>query len=106
MVIGWVMVLFAFLVMFFQPAAAKLGESRFQIIAAVLVLAGPGAECDWRACAGEESLTGLRGGNARLRGRAVLCHNEFITAVPEPTLAAALGTANKNGSQWQTQSWW
>jgi NADH:ubiquinone oxidoreductase subunit 6 (subunit J) len=40
MVIGWVLVLFAFLVMFFQPAAVKLGESRFQIIAAVLVLTG------------------------------------------------------------------
>jgi NADH:ubiquinone oxidoreductase subunit 6 (subunit J) len=40
MVIGWVLVLFAFLVMFFQPAAVKLGESRFQIIAAVLVLIG------------------------------------------------------------------
>ena len=40
MVIGWVMVLFAFLVMFFQPAAMKLGEWRFQIIAAVLVLIG------------------------------------------------------------------
>ena len=40
MVIGWVMVLFAFLVMFFQPAAVKLGESRFQIIAGTLVLIG------------------------------------------------------------------
>jgi NADH:ubiquinone oxidoreductase subunit 6 (subunit J) len=40
MVIGWIMVLFAFLVMFYQPAAMKLGESRFQIIAAVLVLIG------------------------------------------------------------------
>jgi len=40
MVIGWVLVLFAFLVMFFQPAAVKLGESRFQIIAGVLVLIG------------------------------------------------------------------
>jgi len=40
MVIGWVMVLFAFLVMFYQPAAMKLGESRFQVIAAVLVLVG------------------------------------------------------------------
>ena len=40
MVIGWVMVLFAFLVMFYQPAAAKLGESRFQIIAGALVLTG------------------------------------------------------------------
>ncbi len=40
MVIGWIMVLFAFLVMFYQPAAMKLGESRFQIIAAALVLIG------------------------------------------------------------------
>ena len=40
MVIGWIMVLFAFLVMFYQPAAMKLGESRFQVIAAVLVLVG------------------------------------------------------------------
>ena len=40
MVIGWVMVLFAFLVMFFQPAGAKLGETRFQIIAGTLVLLG------------------------------------------------------------------
>ena len=40
MVIGWVLVLFAFLVMFYQPAAIKLGESRFQVIAGVLVLLG------------------------------------------------------------------
>jgi len=40
MVIGWVMVLFAFLVMFYQPAGMKLGETRFQIIASVLVLLG------------------------------------------------------------------
>ena len=40
MVIGWVMVLFAFLVMFYQPAAMKLGETRFQIIAGMLVLIG------------------------------------------------------------------
>ncbi len=40
MVIGWVLVLFAFLVMFFQPAAAKLGETRFQVIAGALVLLG------------------------------------------------------------------
>jgi NADH:ubiquinone oxidoreductase subunit 6 (subunit J) len=40
MIIGWVLVLFAFLVMFFQPAAFKLGESRFQIIAGILVAAG------------------------------------------------------------------
>ena len=33
MVIGWVLVLFAFLVMFFQPAAIKLGECGFEIIA-------------------------------------------------------------------------
>jgi len=40
MVIGWVVVLFAFLVMFYHPAAAKLGEARFEIIAAALVLIG------------------------------------------------------------------
>jgi hypothetical protein len=39
-IIGWVLVLFAFLVMFFQPAALKLGETRFQIIAGILVAAG------------------------------------------------------------------
>ena len=40
MVIGWVLVLFAFLVMFFQPAGMKVGESRFQIIGGALVLLG------------------------------------------------------------------
>jgi NADH:ubiquinone oxidoreductase subunit 6 (subunit J) len=40
MIIGWVLVLFAFLVMFFQPAARKLGETRFEIIAGVLVAVG------------------------------------------------------------------
>ena len=40
MVIGWVLVLFAFLVMFFYPAGVKLGEVRFQVIAGVLVLLG------------------------------------------------------------------
>jgi len=40
MVIGWVMVLFAFLVMLYHPAAVKLGETRFEIIAAALVLIG------------------------------------------------------------------
>jgi len=40
MVIGWVLVLFAFLVMFFYPAGAKLGEARFQVIAAVLLVLG------------------------------------------------------------------
>jgi hypothetical protein len=40
MVIGWVLVLFAFLVMFFQPAALKLGETRFQLIAALLIAVG------------------------------------------------------------------
>ena len=39
MIIGWVLVLFAFLVMFFQPAALRLGETRFQIIAGILVAA-------------------------------------------------------------------
>ncbi len=40
MVIGWVMMLFAFLVMFFHPAALKLGQTRFAIIAACLGGAG------------------------------------------------------------------
>jgi hypothetical protein len=40
MVIGWVMVLFALLVLFFNPAALKLGEIRFELIAAGLVLTG------------------------------------------------------------------
>jgi hypothetical protein len=39
-IIGWVLVLFAFLVMFFQPAARKLGETRFEIIAGILVAVG------------------------------------------------------------------
>ena len=40
MIIGWIMLLFAFLAMFFQPAAFRLGETRFQIIAGVLVATG------------------------------------------------------------------
>jgi NADH:ubiquinone oxidoreductase subunit 6 (subunit J) len=40
MIIGWVLVLFAFLVMFFQPAARRLGETRFEILAGVLIAAG------------------------------------------------------------------
>jgi O-antigen/teichoic acid export membrane protein len=40
MVIGWVLMAFAFLVMFFYPAAAKLGETRFGIIAACLGVTG------------------------------------------------------------------
>jgi len=40
MVIGWVMMLFAFLVMFFHPAAMKLGETRFAVTAGCLGLAG------------------------------------------------------------------
>jgi len=40
MVIGWVMMLFALLVMFFQPAAARLGETRFDWIAGCLGCAG------------------------------------------------------------------
>lgn len=40
MAIGWVMMLFAFLVFFFHPAAMKLGEMRFGIIAACLGVAG------------------------------------------------------------------
>jgi hypothetical protein len=40
MVIGWLMMLFAFLVMFFHPAAVKLGETRFVVIAGCLGVAG------------------------------------------------------------------
>jgi NADH:ubiquinone oxidoreductase subunit 3 (subunit A) len=40
MVVGWVLVLFALLVMFFEPAALKLGQLRFGIIAAALVVVG------------------------------------------------------------------
>jgi hypothetical protein len=40
MIIGWVLMLFAFLVMFFHPAAVKLGEMQFGILA--IVLAGSG----------------------------------------------------------------
>jgi hypothetical protein len=40
MIIGWVMMLFAFLVRFFHPAALKLGETRFAVIAACLAVAG------------------------------------------------------------------
>jgi len=39
-IIGWVMMLFAFLVMFFHPAAIKLGESRIDIIAVCLAATG------------------------------------------------------------------
>ena len=40
MIIGWVLILFAFLVIFFHPAAIKLGESRIDIIAAGLATLG------------------------------------------------------------------
>jgi hypothetical protein len=40
MVIGWVVVLFALLVMFFEPAAVKIGQTRFGIIAGAMVLVG------------------------------------------------------------------
>ena len=40
MVIGWILVLFALLVMFFEPAAMKLGQSRFGVIAAAMVIVG------------------------------------------------------------------
>ena len=40
MVIGWILVLFALLVVFFAPAALKLGESRFAIIAGAMVIVG------------------------------------------------------------------
>jgi NADH:ubiquinone oxidoreductase subunit 3 (subunit A) len=40
MVIGWILVLFALLVVFFEPAAIKLGQSRFGIIAGAMVVVG------------------------------------------------------------------
>jgi NADH:ubiquinone oxidoreductase subunit 3 (subunit A) len=40
MVVGWVLVLFALLVMYFEPAALKLGQLRFGIIAVALVVVG------------------------------------------------------------------
>jgi NADH:ubiquinone oxidoreductase subunit 3 (subunit A) len=40
MVIGWVLVLFALLVVFFEPAAAKLGQMRFGFIAGAMVIVG------------------------------------------------------------------
>jgi len=40
MVVGWILVLFALLVMFFEPAALKLGQIRFGAIAIALVVVG------------------------------------------------------------------
>ena len=40
MVIGWLLVLFALLVVFFEPAALRLGQSRFGVIAGTLVIVG------------------------------------------------------------------
>jgi NADH:ubiquinone oxidoreductase subunit 3 (subunit A) len=40
MVVGWILVLFALLVMFFEPAAVKLGQTRFGVIAVALVVVG------------------------------------------------------------------
>ena len=40
MVVGWVLVLFALLVMFFEPAALRIGQVRFGVIAAVMLIVG------------------------------------------------------------------
>jgi hypothetical protein len=40
MAIGWVMILFASLVMYFHPAAQKLGETRFAWIGGSLAVFG------------------------------------------------------------------
>lgn len=40
MVVGWVLVLFALLVMFFEPAALRIGQTRFGVIAAIMVIVG------------------------------------------------------------------
>jgi NADH:ubiquinone oxidoreductase subunit 6 (subunit J) len=39
-IMGWVCVLFAFLVMFFNPAALKRGQIRIELIAGALVVLG------------------------------------------------------------------
>lgn len=38
--IGWVLILFAFLVFFFHPAAMKLGQIRFAVIGTCLAVSG------------------------------------------------------------------
>ena len=40
MVVGWILVLFALLVLFFQPAAFRLGQIRFGAIAGAMVVLG------------------------------------------------------------------
>jgi len=40
MVVGWLLVLFALLVLFFEPAAFRLGQMRFGLIAGALVVGG------------------------------------------------------------------
>ena len=40
MVVGWVCVLFAFIVMFFNPAALKRGEIGIELIAGALAVGG------------------------------------------------------------------
>ena len=40
MVVGWILVLFALLVVFFEPAAIKLGQTRFGVIAVAMVVVG------------------------------------------------------------------
>ncbi len=55
MVMGWVCVLFAFVVMFFNPAALKRGQVRIEVIAGALAVAG--------------LLMNLVGSRVRARGR-------------------------------------
>jgi hypothetical protein len=38
--IGWVLMLFSSLVFFFHPAALRLGQSRFAVVAVCLAVAG------------------------------------------------------------------
>jgi NADH:ubiquinone oxidoreductase subunit 3 (subunit A) len=40
MVVGWILMLFALLVVFFQPAASRLGQTRFGVIAGAMVIIG------------------------------------------------------------------
>ena len=48
-VIGWVLMMFAFLVMFFHPAAIKLGESRIRNHCSLPGSFGLGVKHYWNA---------------------------------------------------------
>jgi hypothetical protein len=43
--VGWILVLFAVLLVFFEPAAFRLGQMRFGVIAVALVVIGLVLNC-------------------------------------------------------------